>query len=148
MWARLALARLHMDRNENEDAERYLSQVADDPTSVEMGQVARLRLARVQLHREQYDAALASLSDIDENSAYAPRYHEVRGDVYAARGDTAQARTEYETALGATEPGALNRAYVQVKLDNLQPAASTSEPMETAPAAADLPAEPAAPAAE
>lgn len=141
--ARLALARLHMDRNENEEAERYLSLVADDPTSEEMGQIARLRLARVQLHREQYDAALASLSDIDENSAYASRYHEVRGDVYAALGDIAQARVEYETALAATEPGVLNRAYVQVKLDNLEPAAAASAAMETAPAEAGLAVEPA-----
>jgi predicted negative regulator of RcsB-dependent stress response len=146
--ARLALARLHLDRNENEEAERYLSMVADDPISAEIGQVARLRLARVQLHREQYDAALASLDDIDENSAYAPRFHDVRGDVYAARGETAKARVEYETALAATEPGVLNRAYVQVKLDNLAPAARVSPVEETTPAEAQQAAEPAEPAAE
>lgn len=148
--ARLALARLHMDRNENDEAQRYLLLVADDPTSTEMGQVARLRLARVQLHREQYADALDSLSDIDENSAYAPRYHEARGDAYAALGDIDQARLEYETALAATEPGVLNRAYVQVKLDNLAPAAPERADTETAPPefdGAEAPA-PAAPAAE
>jgi len=146
--ARLALARLHLDRNENDEAERYLALVADDPVSDEIGQVAGLRLARVQLHREQYDAALSSLSDIDENSAYAPRYHEVRGDVYAAMGDSAQARVEYETALASTEPGVLNRAYVQVKLDNLEPPAEPG--VKTGMPAADtpLPADPAPQAAE
>jgi predicted negative regulator of RcsB-dependent stress response len=149
--ARLALARLHMDRNENDEAERYLSMVGDDPTSAEIGQLARLRLARVQLHREQYDAALASLADIDENSAYAPRYHEVRGDVHAALGDIDQARVEYETALAATEPGVLNRPYVQVKLDNLEPVVEASTAMEAASAEPEPPApqpEPAVPAAE
>lgn len=152
--ARLALARLHMDRNENDEAERYLSMVADDPTSTEVGQLARLRLARVQLHGEQYEAALDSLSEINENSAYAPRYHEVRGDVFAARGEIGQARLEYETALANTEPGVLNRGYVLVKLDNLQPPVSVSAAPEAAPAAAEPAAEPesapetAAPAAE
>ena len=140
-----------MDRNENDEAERYLSMVGDDPTSAEIGQLARLRLARVQLHREQFDAALASLADIDENSAYAPRYHEVRGDVHAALGDIDQARVEYETALAATEPGVLNRPYVQVKLDNLEPVVEASTAMEAAPAEPEPPApqpEPAVPAAE
>ena len=145
--ARLALARLHMDRNENEEAQRYLLLVADDPISAEMGQVARLRLARVQLHREQYADALDSLSDIDENSAYAPRYHEARGDAYAALGDVDEARLEYETALAATEPGVLNRAYVQVKLDNLGPPASDSAATAPAPAEANLSEAPAPPPA-
>jgi predicted negative regulator of RcsB-dependent stress response len=142
--ARLALAKLHMDRSEADEAERYLQQVADGSGGFldtisgifsstpqdSLATVARLRLARVQLHREQYAAALTSLDDVNEGSAFAPRYHEARGDIYAAMGEIDQARLEYETALNSVEPGVIDRGFVQVKLDNL--AATTNGSAEAA----------------
>ena len=124
--ARLALAKLHMDRNQTDEAERYLALVVASPSNEPLGQIARLRLARVQLHRERYDEALATLERIDENSAFGARFHEARGDIYAAQGQVDAARAEYEAALGAVEPGLIDRGYVQVKLDNLGVSVSSS----------------------
>jgi predicted negative regulator of RcsB-dependent stress response len=118
--ARLAMAKSHLVRNEFDAAADYLRQVVDDSGSVEMAHIARLRLARVRLHQQQYEVALKVLDEGDANSAFAPRFHEVRGDVYAAMDDAAAARAEYEAAMAASpaQP-VIDRVYVQAKLDAL-----------------------------
>lgn len=117
--AQLFLAKLHMDRNEADDAAAALATVVAGRGSEEMRNVARMRLARVRLHQQQHEAALEALSDADPNSAYAPRIQELRGDVYYAMGRLADARDEYRAALGPGEPGVIDRVFVQAKLDNL-----------------------------
>ncbi len=97
-----------------------------------MRHVAKMRLARVRLHQQQYDAALDALSGVDPNSALAPRFHELRGDVYYAMGRLDDARTEYQSALGPGEPGVVDRVFVQAKLDNI--GAAAAPPAENLPA--------------
>ncbi len=117
--ARLALARLHMDRLETAEAAGYLRQVVDDSPDDVLRPLVRLRLARALLQAEDYEAALAVLVDVDENSAFASRFHEVRGDLYAAMGRIAEAREQYDTALNTVAPGIIDRSYVQAKRDAL-----------------------------
>jgi predicted negative regulator of RcsB-dependent stress response len=57
--------------------------------------VSRIRLARVLIEQGKHDEALAGL-DASAAGAFAALVHEVRGDVYAAKGDPAAARKEYE----------------------------------------------------
>ena len=47
---------------------------------------------------------------------------DVLDDVFAAKGDTDQARTKYLQALGQVEKFGLNQEILQLKLDNLTPA--------------------------
>ena len=54
----------------------------------ELALVARLRLARVQIAQKKPDAALATLNGL-KAGAFEPRYHEVLGDAYYAKGDKA-----------------------------------------------------------
>ena len=129
---RLAMAKLHMDRNEAEEAAGYLQRLIADTDDEGMRRIGSLRLARVRVQQQKYDEAIAALDGIDENSAFAGRYHEVRGDAYFAKGQLEDARREYEAALGTVQSETLNRALVQVKLDSLgaapapQPAAADS----------------------
>jgi predicted negative regulator of RcsB-dependent stress response len=116
--ARLAMARLKMERSLPEEAARYLREVTEDAHSSEVGHIARLRLARVLIHQEKYDEALKTLT-VDADSAFAPRYHEVRGDAYHAMGRMAEARVEYEAALEGVEAGVIDQAFVQAKLDEI-----------------------------
>ncbi len=116
---RLAMAKLHMDRNEAEEAAGYLQRLVADTDDEGMRRIASLRLARVRVQQQKYDEAIAVLERIDENSAFAGRYHEVRGDAYYAKGETDNARREYEAALSRVQSETLNRALVQVKLDSL-----------------------------
>ena len=79
--------------------------------------IAQVRLARVRLHQGDTDAALALLN-VPDDSAFAGIYHDARGDVYMAREQREDARSEYELAL-LSEAGTVNREWVQMKLDDL-----------------------------
>ena len=135
--ARLAMARMKMDRNAADEALGYLKEVAEDGHSEGVRHVGRLRMARVLAEQQKYDEALAQLT-VPADSAFAARYHEVRGDVYQAMGKLAESRAEYQKALETGQPGVIDQGLVQAKLDDLGP----GEEPPAAPAAA-APAQPA-----
>jgi predicted negative regulator of RcsB-dependent stress response len=121
--ARLSLAKMKLERSLPDEAATYLRQAADHTDSEEIAHVARLRLARVLASQEKYDEALKVLA-VPKDSAFAQRYHEVRGDTYYLMGKLAEARTEYEAAIKGEQIGAVDPAFVQAKLDELAGAAT------------------------
>lgn len=127
--ARLAMARMQMDRSSPDDAVRYLQQVIDESASPGLVNIARLRLARVLVQQEKYDEALKILVP-PKDSAFAARYHEARGDAYYAMGKADEARAEYEIALKGMEDGSIDPAFVLAKLDEVGGArpAAAAEP--------------------
>ncbi len=135
--ARFLLARSYLDRNEGEKSADYLERIIAEPSSSPMERIARLRLARVRLHQENYADALAVLNDIDENSAFGPQFHEIRGDIYAAMDQPEDAHREYLTAMGAVELGVIDRAFVQAKLDALGIVPVTAVTEDSVPAASE-----------
>ncbi len=60
--------------------------------------LARLRLAAVMLDEKAYDDAMKQLA-AEPAAAFAPRFAELRGDILAAQGKTAEARNAYDLAL-------------------------------------------------
>jgi predicted negative regulator of RcsB-dependent stress response len=125
--ADLALARAAVDRRELDEAARLLKSVADRAKDAEMRNVARTRLARVLLEQDKPDAALALL-DAGQAGAFAPLFHEIRGDALSAKGDPAGARREYDAALaGASEESGLDSAFVELKRDALPGAVAAAE---------------------
>jgi len=119
--ARFVLARSLMDRSDFEPAAAHLAAIVASTDSAELKHIATLRLARVRLQQQQFDAALAALDEGgDPTSTFAPRYDEVRGDVYYAQERFAEARVAYEAALSSPQqPPVIDRVYVQAKLDAL-----------------------------
>jgi predicted negative regulator of RcsB-dependent stress response len=81
-----------------------------------------MRLARVLLAQGDTDGALAAL-ELRTAGVFAPRYHELRGDILARRGEVAAAREEYTLALGGGDVGIVDANAVQMKLDALGGAA-------------------------
>jgi predicted negative regulator of RcsB-dependent stress response len=130
----LALARAAVERREFDEAARLLRGVADRSKDVELRLVAQTRLARVLVEQGKYDDALALL-DVAQAGAFAAMVHDIRGDAFAAKGDAAQARTEYGAAIAASTPeSGVDTAFVELKRDALGQA--------VAPPAADAPAAP------
>jgi len=120
----LALARAAVERREFDEAARLLRGVAERSDDTELRLVATTRLARVLVEQGKHDEALALL-DVAQAGAFAALAHEIRGDAYAAQGDAAQARTEYDAAIAASTPGGgIDTAFVELKRDALGQAAA------------------------
>jgi len=115
--AQLLLARAHVEKGEFDDAATLLQKVIDTTKDKELADLARLRLARVLLQQGKHDAALAALK-LEEDSAFAPLAHEIRGDVHYALGKTAEARAEYAAALEG-DSAAIDRPLVELKLQQV-----------------------------
>ena len=115
--ASLALARVHVEKGELAAAENRLQWVVEHASQPDIVHVARLNLARVLLAEAKPDQALSLLADVKMES-YTPVYQELRGDIYVAKKQPAQARTAYMAALESLDNNG-DRQILQMKLDDL-----------------------------
>jgi predicted negative regulator of RcsB-dependent stress response len=155
--AALMVAALLFDSGDKPGAKAQLAFVLDRGGEEELKQIARLRLAAIQLDDKQYDEALRTL-DAKHDEGFSAVYADLRGDVLVAAGRPADARSAYQAALARLDARSPYRALVQVKLDAVggpvgplaggTPAtAPASEPAAAAPPPAPAPAAMPAPAA-
>jgi predicted negative regulator of RcsB-dependent stress response len=114
--AALIVAALLFESGDKPGAKAQLAFVLDRSAEDELKQIARLRLAAIQLDDKQYDEALRTL-DAKHDEGFAAVYADLRGDILAASGRTAEARSAYQTALARLDPRSPYRNLVQVKLD-------------------------------
>ncbi|TDJ36671.1 MAG: tetratricopeptide repeat protein [Gammaproteobacteria bacterium] len=117
--ARLAMARLYMDKGRDQDAVNVLRElvVAGDETEVQL--VGRLRLAKVLLYQNKPDEVVEILRDRGQ-SGFAARYLEMLGDAYATQGNFAEAQTAYLAALSRNSPvPTIDNNLIQLKLNDL-----------------------------
>jgi predicted negative regulator of RcsB-dependent stress response len=123
----LALARAAIENRKLDDAAQRLKAVADGSKDQELRTIALTRLARVQIEQGKFDDAVALL-DTAKAGSFLALFHDVRGDAFAAKGDAAAARREYDSALAAARDDVqIDRAYVELKRDAL-PAVATPAP--------------------
>ena len=83
--SKLAIARLYMDKNRDQDAADALTALIDGDASEELRQVARLRLARILLYQDK-PQDVVDLLDGQESPAFAAPFAELLGDAYYALG--------------------------------------------------------------
>jgi predicted negative regulator of RcsB-dependent stress response len=125
--AALLYAKALYDAGDKAGAKTQLQWVIDQASEEELKQIARYRLAQIQLDDKQYDEALKTL-DAKTDDAFAPVYADLRGDILAAAGKTADARGAYQSALAKFDAKSSYRGFVQAKLDALGgPLAPASE---------------------
>lgn len=115
--SRLAMARLYMDKNRDQDAADTLNELVSMRGSAALRHVGRLRLAHIYLYQDKPQEVLDLLAGQDSD-AFAGLYAEARGDAHAALGDYEAAREAYEIALLDTSQ-TVNRGFVQMKLLDL-----------------------------
>ena len=118
MITALTAAKAGVATGEVEDAKKNLQWAIDNAKETEMRDVARLRLAGVLLDEKKYDDALKLLS-VKPVDSFAMFYADLRGDVLAAQGKAAEARSAYQQALEKTDAGSRYRPLIEIKLDAL-----------------------------
>jgi predicted negative regulator of RcsB-dependent stress response len=123
--SRLAMAKLYMDKNRDEDAAEVLRELVAMRGNRELRHIGRLRLAHVLLYQDKPGDVVELLADQDE-PAFNGLYAEALGDAYAALGRIEEATEAYQLALADTNQ-TVNRGLVQMKLVDL-PEASTAPP--------------------
>jgi len=115
--ANLAVARIQVESRQLDQAAARLQQVLASTRDAELGLIARLRLARVQLAQGKPDEALKTL-DAAKPGAFAARYAEVRGDALLAKGDRDGALKAYREARG-NAAGTLDTGLLDLKIGEL-----------------------------
>lgn len=81
-------------------------------------QMARLRLATLLLDQKEYDAALKQLGDAFD-PAFQGLANQLKGDLLAAQGKTAEARDAYKLALEKLDDKSSLKPLVEIRLDGL-----------------------------
>jgi len=116
--ARLTLSRMYMDRNDPAEALQQLRLLKQEGRDPLLRQVAALREAQILISEERYDAALEMLS-AEPPPGVAGLHLELRGDALFGKGEFAAARDAYQMALISDAGNALDRNFVQMKLDDV-----------------------------
>ena len=133
--ARLAMARLFMDKGRDQDAADTLRDILATDEDGEIQMVARLRLAKVLLYQGKPGEVIDLLKDRDEGG-FSARFNEILGDAYAAEGEIALAEQAYQAALAeGRNLRTIDNNLIQLKLADLPDPtelAQTSEEIEEA----------------
>jgi len=128
--SKLAMARLYMDRNRDQDAADALGELLDGAASKELKAVARVRLARILLYQDKPEEVVDLLEGQD-NPAFAATYGEVLGDAYVALGRIADAQAAYQQVLmDPLSQGTVDQQLVQWKALDLPKVEAEDSPAE------------------
>ena len=101
----LAQAKFEYENGMIEPAMMHLRWASDHAVEIDVQHVAKLRLARVLIAQKNYDEAETILL-AEHPAGFTAGYEELKGDLYAAKGDTALARIAYDKAIIAADGSA------------------------------------------
>ncbi len=100
--AALLSAKVQVEKGEAKNAKVQLQWVAEHANDDALRDLARLRLATILLDEKNYVEAQKPLVAVPVES-FKPRFAELKGDVLAAQGKTAEAKASYQSALSLME---------------------------------------------
>jgi len=130
--SRLAMARLYMDSNRDQDAADALTGLLAGAASEELKAVARARLARILLYQDK-PQEVVDLLEGQDNPAFAATYGEILGDAYLALGRIADAQAAYQRVLmDPLSQGTVDQQLVQWKALDLPEVPTEQPPAEPA----------------
>src|SRR6185295_5473527 len=109
---RTSLALTHIPTGESERGFKELEEAA----AADAGIRADLALIAAHTRQRKWDAALKAIDDLEKKQPDKPLPHNLRGAVYAGKGETAAARKSFERAL-QLEPADFAAAASLARLD-------------------------------
>lgn len=112
----LALAKAEYEKDNIDVATAQLELAVKHASDDQIKQIASLRLVRVYIEQEKYDNASSILS-MPHEAAYDAQYEELKGDLYSAQDDVAQARMAYDKAISLQ--GIAASKWLKLKRQNL-----------------------------
>ncbi len=117
--SKLAMARLYMDKNRDQDAADVLNELLASGSDEALKHVARLRLAKILLYQDKAQEVVDLLAN-EDNPAFSAAYSEVLGDAYHALGRIEEAQAAYQSVLmDPLSQGTVNQRLVQWKVLDL-----------------------------
>lgn len=116
--AALLAAGANLESGDAKSAKAQLQWVTEHAKEEGARDIARLRLAGILLDEKDYAGATKQLESKHEK-AFAGLFADLKGDVLAAQGKTAEARAAYQAALEKMDEKSAYRQVVQMKLDGL-----------------------------
>ena len=132
--AKLAMARLYMDKNRDQDAIDVLKELLANPADEATMHVARVRLARLLAYQGKSQEVI-DLLEGQESEAFAAIYNELLGDAYYALGRIEDAQAAYQRVLlDPIAQATVDQQLVQWKALDL-PEPETQEPAQAEPEA-------------
>ena len=125
--SKLAIARLYMDTNRDQDAADVLNELLAGNSDDALKHVARLRLAKILLYQDKPQEVVDLLVN-EDNPAFSAAYSEVLGDAYHALGRIEDAQSAYQRVLmDPLSQGTVNQRLVQWKVLDLPEIVDTAE---------------------
>ena len=116
--AGLQIAKLQLDKGKADDAKQSLAWVAEQGSELAYRDLARLRLAGLQLDAKAFDEAIKTLDAI-KSAEFAGLVADRRGDALLLQDKRDAAKAEYQKALAALEKTQDYRRIVEAKLATL-----------------------------
>lgn len=116
--AGLQVARLQLDKGKADDAKQSLAWVAEQGSESAYRDLARLRLAGLQLDAKAYDDALKTLDAI-KSTEFSALVADRRGDALLLQDKRDAAKAEYQKALAGLEKTQDYRRIIEAKLATL-----------------------------
>ncbi len=114
--ASLVLAKAEYEKDNVEAAVAQLELAVKHANGNVTRQIASLRLVSVYLEQKKFDEAMVLLNN-KHDAAFDAQYEELKGDLYSAKGEIAQARMAYDNAINLQ--GIAASKWLMLKRQNL-----------------------------
>ncbi|MGQ3891047.1 YfgM family protein [Legionella sp. CNM-4043-24] len=116
--ARLILAKLYVARENYDKATESLEYVAKNSRMKPLKEIAAIRIARLLAAQKHYDKALSELATVND-SVYLPVVNELKGDIYAAKGQYKLAIGSYRQAINEVRTQGMGNLYLEMKTNEM-----------------------------
>jgi predicted negative regulator of RcsB-dependent stress response len=116
--AQLLAVQANLQVKDTTRAKTQLQWIVEHAAEPALQDAARLKMASLLLDEKKFDEALTQLN-ATHPEAFTGLYSDLKGDVLAAQGKTAEAREAYKLALNKIDAKSMYRNLVQLKLDGL-----------------------------